>query len=86
MSINTNPAGIQMYPCARGMGGMGVGYHEFVNSNGAVICRYCGARPPAEPLRVTCVTTPASSPQGIVAGGFVTDGRAGQRFETVHHA
>lgn len=45
---------IQTYPCNRGMGGMGIGYHEFVNSNGAVLCRYCGHRPPAEPIRITC--------------------------------
>lgn len=76
----------QMYPCNRGTGGAGVGYHEFVNSNGAVICRYCGARPPAEPLRVTCVTISAPPQQGIMVGGLVTDGHAGQHFEPVPHA
>ena len=53
MSYNTT-AEPQMYPCNRGAGGVGIGYHEFINSNGAVICRYCGMRPPAEPLKITC--------------------------------
>lgn len=56
--VTTEP---QMYPCNMGRGGIGVAYHEFINSNGAVICRYCGARPPAEPLKVTC-----EMPSGIL--------------------
>ncbi len=30
------------YPCDRGLGGMGVGYHEYVAANGLIFCKSCG--------------------------------------------
>jgi len=45
---NSGSHGIRLYPCDRGMGGLGVGYHEFTHSGGIIICRYCGKRPNTE--------------------------------------
>lgn len=34
---------MMMYPCNRGMGGPGVGYHHFqANAQGIAVCIYCG--------------------------------------------
>ncbi len=45
--------GIRPYPCDRGLGGLGVGYHEFTRSGGVIFCRYCGKTPPAQPIQIT---------------------------------
>lgn len=79
---------VRLYPCDRGMGGLGVGYHDFIVSWGAVVCRLCGKRPPAEPLKITCesIAISATPQQGTMVGGLITEGHVGQHFEAVRDA
>lgn len=55
--IPSSRLGGTYYPCDRGQGGPGVSMHEFVNSAGVILCRYCGKRAPAEPIKVTFSAT-----------------------------
>ena len=50
-------SGPVFYPCDRGMGQGGVGYHSFIWSNGMSICQYCGKIAGGGPVQVTCSTT-----------------------------
>lgn len=49
---------LTMFPCDRGTGGMGVGYHHYeVGATGTPCCVYCGSVPRAK------VTWLAATPQ-----------------------